>query len=416
MYQLCSKITIAAKNSADFYTLDFSESISVSSSWDMLSSTAYIIFPKKIYVNKNNTPVRVSWENMNVANKAPVATGNVQSPDKRIFSEGDYVKIELGYNAELYTVFEGFIYGITEKVPMEVKCMDDIYILNRMAYSGAFEGKTTLKKVVGELYKVYNESAVHKEYHPSLYKKLTDFHVTVDRDLELSDFIPTQKTLAQIFSYLKKMYGIDTFIQNRALYCGSPYPNEKIREEAKKKSLFSLLKIKEKKRFGFQNNIIEDNLVAEFINSNKKEIIVTGIEPSGGKREDNKQVIVKASEEKDQDGLKELLEEPSEDSEILEGKTEIFDTGIKIRNNIFTTNVNTLKSVASMKSEKMIYEGYSGYFTTFGKPFVQHGDTVELQNLYMPAKSGKFKVKRVDYTFGSGGYRQKIELHKRVES
>ena len=67
-----------------------------------------------------------------------------------------------------------------------------------------------------------------------------------------------------------------------------------------------------------------------------------------------------------------------------------------------------------MKFQKIKYTGFSGSIVTFGTPFVRHGDHVEIKDNIMTDREGIYKAKRVIYTFGSGGFRQKIELHVKV--
>ena len=434
MYQLTNRITIYNVERGDTYNIDFVKSIKVSSSWDMLISTANIVFPKRIYVNKNNSPFRTSWADLNIAKPDTSKTGNSQNPSKKLFSQGDYIKIELGYDLEFNTVFEGFIYNISPKVPIELECVDAMYILNKISISSKFSTNSTLGDVIKVLNDTYNGATkIHNSYPKpelGLYKKLA-FQTTIPDSTKLVGYNATQKTIYQVFSDLKKMYSIDTFIQNGTVFSGGPYPADDLRKKAKESSPTNFYKTTAKKIFGFQNNIIESNLISELITDNNVEVIVTGADPDGGAFSEVKQVIAgrttfiedKAAEAAAQTSGKndsaeteaktKAPEEPILESTNLDSTLQgTINRQIKI--DAFTTDMDTLNSIANRKIDKIKYNGYSGSFTTFGKPFIQHGDTIELQDFYIPENTGMYKVKRMDYSFGQNGYRQEIGLHTEV--
>ena len=65
--------------------------------------------------------------------------------------------------------------------------------------------------------------------------------------------------------------------------------------------------------------------------------------------------------------------------------------------------------------KKYYYEGFTGSFTTFGIPYVKHGDTVRIVNNQLPEMSGSYKVKGVVYYGGvDDGLRQEITLDYKV--
>lgn len=400
MYQLSSRITIYSTENKDTYTLDFTESVTVSSGWGALSSMATVVLPKKIYVNVNNTPFRVSWENRNLAKADEQNSQLSTQPSKKLFKEGDYIKIELGYNAELETVFEGFICGISPKVPIELECEDAMYILGKISITAdKFTGVPTLEDVLSDVSDAYMKAdKIHSVYNPKLYSKLS-FQASIDKSMELPGFKITGKTLKQVFAQLKNDFDLETFIQDGKLYCGAPYPEKKATVS---KSFF---KKPEKKLFGFQTNIISDKLVAKTIDSSNLEVLVTGINQAGGKRTEVKQA--RAGKDSADKGAMPVMEDPGKTP--LPGK----DTTI-VKMNVFTTVQSALQGIAQRRLSKIRYKGYSGTFTTFGKPFIKHGDEVELQDFQLPERSGKYKVKSVHYSYGSSGYRQEIELHTQV--
>jgi hypothetical protein len=416
MYQLSSKITIYNKEQGDTYNLDFAESVEISTSWDMLFSKANLTLPKKIYVNKNGTPFRISWADMNIANLDILNSGLTQNPTGKILSEGDIVKIELGYDGDLNTVFEGFILKIEEEVPIKLTCVDAMYILDGITITED-DDKLTLDKLIKIIQGAYNGSKLHAKYEKGrgaqLYKRL-EFVATDKQDLP--GFSVGSKTIAEIFSKLKKEFKIDTFIQNGTVFCGTPYPTIAARDTSLKKSLSSFFSIPEKKRFGFQYNVIEDKLISSSAKTTNLEILVTGVGSEGGSFKDVNQSSAaegsagEAGSPSIDTPKIPIVENTIKKASGLKGERE----NKKIKIVTYTKDEATLKAIAKRELDKVRYDGYNGYFLTFGKPFIQQGDTVEMQDFNLPARSGKFKVKRVDYSFGAGGFRQKIELHMRV--
>ena len=61
------------------------------------------------------------------------------------------------------------------------------------------------------------------------------------------------------------------------------------------------------------------------------------------------------------------------------------------------------------------YTGFRGTFTTFGEPFIRHGDTAKLISSKYPEKDGEYLTVDITRSFGVAGYRQEIELGIRLD-
>lgn len=74
-----------------------------------------------------------------------------------------------------------------------------------------------------------------------------------------------------------------------------------------------------------------------------------------------------------------------------------------------------LKSAGLAKLKKINYSGYYGSFTTFGYPYISHGDRVKLVDKIYPERNGVYTVKTVKY-YGSAdsGFRQTITIDYRI--
>ena len=67
--------------------------------------------------------------------------------------------------------------------------------------------------------------------------------------------------------------------------------------------------------------------------------------------------------------------------------------------------------------DELKYSGMQGTVTTFGEPFIQHGDAVKLTDTLdlIKEKEGTYRVEKVVTRFGIGhGYRQVISLGKKI--
>ena len=75
-----------------------------------------------------------------------------------------------------------------------------------------------------------------------------------------------------------------------------------------------------------------------------------------------------------------------------------------------------LTDLAEQMLKKLKYEGWRGNFTSFGLPYVQHGQAVTLNDAVIPERGGTYLVKGTKVKFGQGGFRREIEPHIRIDS
>ncbi len=101
MLQLSKQVKIGG------YSFTSVNEVSVSSSWEQLTDTCKIVFPRKI-----------SWKGRDLATGTdPILVRDLP------------VSVYLGYNAGLSPVFEGYVRDISAKIPIEVICEDAMYLL-----------------------------------------------------------------------------------------------------------------------------------------------------------------------------------------------------------------------------------------------------------------------------------------------
>ena len=128
-YMMCSRITFPANKRREELVIYTISSVHIESSWKMLTDSAEIVLPRRIkyFAGKDL---------------------------KELLSAGDQVKIELGYDSNLYTEFEGYISLIGWCVPETIRCEDEMYNLKRKTVSYSAKN-VTLKKLLADVAKGY---------------------------------------------------------------------------------------------------------------------------------------------------------------------------------------------------------------------------------------------------------------------
>ena len=74
------------------------------------------------------------------------------------------------------------------------------------------------------------------------------------------------------------------------------------------------------------------------------------------------------------------------------------------------TTTDQLAALATNELKKYYYTGFKGKFVTFGIPFIQVGNYINILDPVLPERNGRYVVKAVKYTGGVNGLRQEIEL------
>lgn len=309
------------------YLFDFVNQVDINSSWDMLTDTATIIIPKKI-----------TFEGK------PIVSGS-----NSLFKRGDKVEINLGYGNNLNKVFTGYISAIKPKLPIEISCDDEMYILKQETISRKTYSSITLKNLLGDIV-------------GPLLPYETNF------DLTLQNFRISNVTIAQVLDELRKLYGVVSFVREGKLYVGFAY----------------LEKLRKEKKFDFQENIASHELEYRRIDDIKIKVKAVSIFTD----EKKKKIEIDLG---DPDGEQRTL-------------------------NYYNKSESELKKIAEEELKKLKYEGYFGYFEAFGEPFVRHSDLVNIVDKKVPEREGKYLVKSVNYLFGIDGYRQKIQLDRKISS
>lgn len=86
--------------------------------------------------------------------------------------------------------------------------------------------------------------------------------------------------------------------------------------------------------------------------------------------------------------------------------------GEEVTKNYYELTMEELKAMVKQEIKREKWSGLNGSFETFGQPIIQKADTVDLK--IEGVKKGRYVVKGVNVNFGQDGYRQEVELQRKV--
>lgn len=227
MLRIISKITFTSAKTAEVLEFDFCESLQIVSSFEDLTDTAKIKFPRKLSLNGKN-----------------IFLGETAK-----FKRGDIVKIEVGYDPKLRTVFEGYVNKIGSNIPIEIECEDAMFLLK----------KNTIKSFV-------KETVSLKELLTAILPTGIEFEAL---DVQLGSFRISNKTSAQVLDVLKD-YGLYSYFTDGKLYCGFAFNASKTNTE----------------EFAFEENIItQDDLQYQQADDINIKVVAISMQSDNSKKE-----------------------------------------------------------------------------------------------------------------------------------
>lgn len=304
----------------------------------------------------NNVEINSSWKNLTSTAVIKLPRNITKLENEKLdakIKRKDRVKIKLGYDNELKDEFEGYVTSVKPTYPIEITCDDGMYIYKEKPVKPKnFSSKSSIKDVFDYMGIKESEYEVFGGSASNI-SLPGAFSITND-----------EGTIAKVFEKLSKASAIlNIYMRMGKIMVGKQYdPEKKIADHI----------------FVIGKNVVSTNLTFR----KKEEILldVTAI----SKNSNGKQISVHAGDY----------------------------TGDKRTLNYNDLTEAQLQKEADAEVEKLKYTGYTGDFTAFGIPSVNHGDIVNLIDLESKDREGKLYVDTVQKTFGTGGYRQKITLGK----
>ncbi|MDX1903788.1 MAG: hypothetical protein SFU27_06470 [Thermonemataceae bacterium] len=224
-----------------------------------------------------------------------------------------------------------------------------------------------------EYYQLKRSKRISKSYTGTLKGLLQSYFPQAEIDEKLPDvklvnFIMKEVTQAEILKQLKESYGFCAYFRAKKLYVGLPY----FEGVANKKH-----------KFDFQKNVVSAELAYKKEEDIRVKCTVISFLSNNTKIEE-KDIGDKEGEQK---------------TFFLYGESD------KAK----------LKAFGENELKKLKFEGYRGSLTAFGLPVVKHQDTVLLYDKRYTERSGQgYLVDKVKTSWGMGGYRQQIEISRKV--
>ncbi len=356
MLKCISKITITPVGKKPI-ELDFINEVEVNTSYDKMTDTAKVMFPRNI---------NYEGENIFVGRTA-------------LFKRGDAIKIELGYDPKLRTVFEGYITKIGANNPILIECEDKMFILKNTNITYPEKTGTIL---YGKSGKPLKKPIITSD--PITLNQLLDYMIPIDitykiivnnstgtsivSDVNLGNFRATKVSITEILDTLKKEYGLYSYFQNGVLYVGLPTNSAKSNTE----------------EFAFEETIINSEDL-EYQQADDLNLKVVAI---------------------------------SMDSNNTKKQVEVGNTDGSQRT-YYTYNASDedLLVFANSKLKEIKYTGYVGKIKTFGEPFVRHGDIAKITSKKFPEQDGYYSIVGVNYNMSVGdAYKQVVDIGRFIGS
>ncbi len=264
------------------------------------------------------------------------------------------VKISLGYDGELHQEFAGYIRSV-EREPsgLVINCQDEVYTFNKVEMKDKPYDNPSVKDILNDVLSAVN---------PSL--KLNCLY-----DFSFDKFTISRATALDVLKSIQDECKCMMYIKDGVFNVTPPYVTPESTKTVK---------------YDTSKNIMADGYSLKYKDQEDRKL----------------KVIVKG---KDKDG-KEIQCKPTGE---LGGDSTTFDyKGIATQ--------EMLDSIADNIYAAKSYSGYDGGFQTWLLPLIDKGDTAEITDAADPARNGRYFVKAVKTTCGSGGITRKISLGKRL--
>ena len=264
------------------------------------------------------------------------------------------VQISLGYDGDLHEEFRGYIRSVErESSGLVINCQDEVYIFNKTRMDNKPYDKPSVKDILNDVLLAVN---------PSL--KLNCLY-----DFSFDKYTIKDATALEVLKSIQDECKCMMYIRDGVFNVTPPYVTPESAKTVK---------------YDTSANIMEDGYSLKYKDQEDRKL----------------KVIVKG---KDKDG-KDIQCKPKGKPG---GDTTTFDyKGIATQ--------EMLDSIAENIYAAKSYSGYDGGFQTWHLPLIDKGDTAEITDAADPSRNGRYFVKAVKTTCGSGGITRKISLGKKL--
>ncbi len=268
------------------------------------------------------------------------------------FDRGDRISVWLGYNGRMSLEFEGFIYRVNYTTPVEIECEGFEYLLRNDLPTKTF-ANTTLKDVLN-----YTIASAGAQYGGIV--------LTGDiPHVEMVDYvIPANLNGIAALQQIKEHYGLTVYLDGFWAYAGLDF----VRMSGEVKYSLGV------------NTPRADELKYQ--------------------REEDVKLKVKAIQiNKDNTKLEAEVGDPKGEQRTLYFYT--------------AKSTEDLKRLAETELKKYKYSGYTGKLTTLLEPPAHPGMVAVIDDPKYD-RGGKYEIRSVVTTFGTGGAQRSVEIGKTV--
>lgn len=272
------------------------------------------------------------------------------------FTEGDFVKIDLGYNGELRNEFTGFVTRINFATPVEIECEGYSYQLRKKQYLKLFKN-TKLIDILN--YLIAGTDITLNKKHVS--------------DVTVTKLLLEKHTGTEALELLKKM--LNNLIQ--FYFKGSVLHAE----------LFPVVPFLETAYYKLGWNVIKDDSLKlkepknENITVTYKNVTNDGTKKTGTHK--IKKIVTKGHS-------------------AGEGETKEIKSSI--------TDIATLTALSKADAEKQSYRGYEGKIKAFLLPYCETAWRANITDAKYPERSGIYLVESTEVTYGTAGARRTVGI------
>lgn len=285
---------------------------------------------------------------------------NLSGDSKKVtdyINQNDEIEINLGYAPDTKLIFKGYVSEIDPNNPTTIKCENEAWTWKQKSLK-AFNGRnlkiSTLLDGVG-----------------------FDGALKLGADPIIGDWaVEKNTTVLNILEELRSKFGILSYWRkDGVLYIAEDFD-----------------KVGDSLNFSFQYNIINASL--NVVNN------AGDIQP----------ISHGVSIQKDNTKIERYAY--YDDGKAIVSSTQ--PSGILNTMSINNISESALDSLILRRLPLLRSNGITGSFTAFGEPMAVHGDSANVIDARIPEREGLYKIQRVETSFGVGGYRQIIELDRKL--
>jgi hypothetical protein len=419
-------------NRTDLLLIPHIVSFDGNSSWENLTSTFRLTLSRKSFFvsMKDGKKYKVFKDDRTDSNIGG-NVGEVTPINPPIIMSGDVLTVQSGYQTILNgtdgknityltgykdptglydtvpDLFKGYVSNVDSGTPFVINCEDAMWLMKQVP-SPITSTRWTGKNLQEIVQAILDDA----QSLPQIKKYNTVFTISkeslTDLVFNVGNFMTKGESLAEVLQRMKQQYRVDSYFRGNELRIGITHYLPKDNKEH---------------TLTFQKNIIDNQVkyqrkddvtMSAIVQSHYDEITGrTNAEGAEVSVRRNTEILIYVDPKTRQFTYKEKKKgEPY-------FKTNTLDvSGERINLQLFAleTDPEKLFQYGKKMLEKTYYDGLRGTITTFGIPYIKHGDDVKLVDPIIRERNGTYKVRSVSYSFTTdGGLRQQIGLDYRSD-